>query len=170
MYLQYVPNRHVQAVFPGTYPGDNHDALDPFGMIPYTGKPLTLAATPSAAPSTVPSFTRDRKCQSPVITLIDEPLSFAPIVAALAKHRAPKPFYQAIHFTLVNLENKARAETLTVDAEIYAGTLTCVVKPSSDELRRSLLLARKEAARELYQKTNFSISLQVADDIPTGKL
>jgi hypothetical protein len=53
---------------------------------------------------------------------------------------------------------------------IYAGTLSCLIKPSTDELRRNLLRTRREAMRELYQKTNFSISLDIADEIRTGKL
>lgn len=161
MYLLYVPNRHVHEAFLGAM---TNPLLDEQGMVPYTGKPLTFEKPASSATHVI-SLNRKKPGRSSRIHLGDEALSFAPIVENLVSYCATKPFYQEIEFTLSNNTVKAR-----VEAVIYAGTLNCLITPSSDELLRKLLLAKKEAARDLYRQTNFAVHLDIADEIRIGKL
>lgn len=164
MHLHYVPNRHVHDALPGAAQAFTKPLFDEYGMVPYQGNPqLLYSAARISNTAREPALRRPRS--SSRIDIGDEAISFAPIIMALGKYCAAKPFYQEIEFIVSNNTTKVR-----VEAVIYAGTLNCLITPFCDELLRKLLLSRKEAARDLYQKTNFVVHLDIADEIRTGKL
>ena len=78
---------------------------------------------------------------------------------------AKRPFHQ--EFTFIVKNTVAR---IHVDAVLYAGTLSCVVVSSNDELRRRLSMAQKETARDLCRSLNMLIDLSISDEILLGRL
>ena len=171
MHSEYIHNKYAKNAFLVLPSSMVKPRFDGEGMIPYDGTVHEFDGTTQQSAehnqelNIADMLLPENAVRITRFDLKNNTISMHVVRDVLLGKCAKRPFHQ--EFTFVVKNTVAR---INVDAVLYAGTLSCVIITSNDELRRRLSMARKEAARELCRSLNMLIELSVSDEILLGRL